>query len=357
MSNCKPYISLGLPVYNGENFLRDTLDSILAQTFKDFELIISDNASTDSTEEICRAYAAQDQRVHYHRNEHNLGAARNYNRAFELSNGKYFKWAAHDDLYAPEYLEQCVKILESNPSIVLCYSPVIFIDNQGKQLRKSASELLNLRSPQASKRFREYLELFFPFRSSSCQKISRSDRDTDGRLLKEEQLAESQSAIDNLEKHPSGDRWTAIFGLIRSSILQKTPLIASFVNSDAMLLGELALNGEFYEINEHLFFYRDHEQASGRGHNGYYDYNLWFDPANKGKIVMPLWTWFFVYLGAINRASLNLQETIACYAHMSRWFWLMCPRLAKELIINCFRILNLEEISLGSYKWQLPSFW
>lgn len=350
MSDCQPCVSIGLPVYNGENFLPDTLDSILAQTFQNFELIIADNASTDRTEEICRAYAAQDERLHYYRNEHNLGAARNYNRVFELSTGKYFKWAAHDDLYAPNYLEQCVKILESNPAIVLCYSPVTFIDNQGKHLRHSATELLNLRSPQAPKRFREYLELFFPVPASS-------PTNSPHKRHSKQQLAELQSEIDNLERHPSGDRWTAIFGLIRSNILQNTPLIAGFVNSDAILLGELAINGEFYEIQEHLFFYRDHEQASGRGYNGYYDYNLWFDPANKGKIVMPLWTWFFVYLQAINRAALTGQETIVCYAHLSRWFWFIGPRLAKELIINCLRVLNLEEVSVGSYNWKLPSFW
>lgn len=358
MINNKPYISIGLPVYNGENFLRETLDSILAQTFKDFELIISDNASTDNTAAICRAYASQDRRVCYYRNEHNLGAAPNYNRVFELSNGKYFKWAAHDDLYAPEYLEQCIKILESNSEIVLCYSPVIFIDNQGKELRKSASELLNLSSPKAPERFQEYLELFFPSQySSSRNKVANSDRTINVSSSKEEILSQSKLAIDNLEKHPGDDTWTAIFGVIRKSILEKTPLIASYVNSDAVLLGELTLNGEFYEIPEHLFFYRDHQQASGRKHDGYGDYNMWFDPTNIGKLVMPLWTWFFEYLAAINRASLNWSETLACYAHMSRFFFLMWPRLAKELIINFFRVLNIEEISFWSYKWKVPNSW
>ena len=358
MSNNESCISIGLPVYNGEDFLRATIDSILAQTFKNFELIISDNASTDSTEAICREYAAKDKRIHYYRNEHNLGAAPNYNRVFELSTGKYFKWAAHDDLYAPEYLEQCVKVLENNPSIVLCYSPVIFIDNQGKQLRKSASELLNLRSPKAQERFQEYLELFFPSQySRSRNKVANSDRESRVLSSKEEILAQSKLEIDNLEKHPGDDRWTVIFGVMRKSVLEKTPLIASYVNSDAILLGELSLNGEFYEIPEHLFFYRDHLEASGRKHNGYHEYNTWFDPANKGKFVMPLWTWFFVYLAAINRASLNWHETIACYAQISKWFLLMCPRLAKELIINFFIVLNIEEISLWSYKWKVPNSW
>ena len=101
MATDGPRVSIGLPVYNGDNYLAETLDSILAQTFTDFELIISDNGSTDRTEAICRRYAAQDHRVRYVRNPSNLGAARNYKRAFELARGEYFKWNGHDDPLAP----------------------------------------------------------------------------------------------------------------------------------------------------------------------------------------------------------------------------------------------------------------
>ena len=117
-----PKVSIGLPVYNGEPFLSETIDAILAQTFKDFELIICDNASTDDTERICRRYAARDKRISYYRQHHNIGAAGNFNRVFNLSSGEYFKWAAHDDLIAPEYLARCVEILERDRSVVLCHS-------------------------------------------------------------------------------------------------------------------------------------------------------------------------------------------------------------------------------------------
>ena len=106
-----PRVSIGIPVYNGGRFIKEAIDSILAQTFEDFELILSDNASTDETEEICKEYATLDRRIRYYRNEENLGAAKNYNRVFELSNGEYFKWASHDDLCAPEYLERCIAAL------------------------------------------------------------------------------------------------------------------------------------------------------------------------------------------------------------------------------------------------------
>src|SRR5207244_10480282 len=107
-----PRVSIGVPVYNGERYIAETLDSLLAQTFEDFELIISDNASHDRTEGICRAYAAKDSRIRYVRNSTNLGAARNYRLAVELSSGEYFRWANCDDLFAPTSLSRCVEVLD-----------------------------------------------------------------------------------------------------------------------------------------------------------------------------------------------------------------------------------------------------
>src|SRR3954471_8256298 len=103
-----PLLSIGLSVYNGEPFIREALDSLLSQTFRDFELIVSDNASTDGTSEICEAYAARDSRVRYYRNEKNMGAGWNTRRVFSLARGQYFKWAACDDICAPEFLERCI---------------------------------------------------------------------------------------------------------------------------------------------------------------------------------------------------------------------------------------------------------
>src|SRR5262245_49168770 len=104
----KPRVSIGMPVYNGERFLKDAIDSLLAQRFEDFELIILDNASTDRTEEICRTYADQDNRIRYVRNEENIGLARNFNRAFQLSSGEYFKWASADDVCHRDLVASCL---------------------------------------------------------------------------------------------------------------------------------------------------------------------------------------------------------------------------------------------------------
>ena len=135
MTSNQPRLSIGLPVYNGEKFLKEAIDSLLAQTFEDFELIISDNASTDKTEEICRAYAEKDQRIRYYRNDKNIGCARNFDRVFKLSSGEYFKWAAYDDLHAPDFIEKCVEVLDQDPTIILCHSQTYFIDEEGSFLQ------------------------------------------------------------------------------------------------------------------------------------------------------------------------------------------------------------------------------
>src|SRR5713101_1663534 len=121
-------VSIGVPVYNGERYLGAALDSLLTQTYEDFELVICDNASTDRSGEIAQSYAAKDKRVRYARNQKNLGAARNYRRTFELSSGAYFRWAPADDLSGPELLARCVEILDREPSVVLVNPKTSFID-------------------------------------------------------------------------------------------------------------------------------------------------------------------------------------------------------------------------------------
>ncbi len=129
----RPMVSIGLPVHNGEAYLRQALDSILSQTFRQFELVISDNASDDKTETICREYAAVDARIRYHRQTRNRGVTWNFRQVVLLSLAKYFLWTSHDDLMGPNYVERCVTILEHNPSVVLCYSEPMNIDEAGTQ--------------------------------------------------------------------------------------------------------------------------------------------------------------------------------------------------------------------------------
>ena len=117
--NAAPRLSIGLPVYNGEKYLAESLNALLGQSYEDFELIISDNASTDSTADICRQYAKQDARIRYIRQGHNIGLAPNHNFVFRESRGALFKWAASDDLYGRDLMQRCVTALDEHPDVVL----------------------------------------------------------------------------------------------------------------------------------------------------------------------------------------------------------------------------------------------
>ena len=297
MTNHKPCVSVGMPVYNGERFLKEALDSILVQTFEDFELIISDNASTDGTQEICQAYATQDQRIRYYRNEQNLGAAANYNRVFKLASGKYFKWASHDDLCAPEFLERCVEVLERKPSVVLCYPRTAVIDKHGKHVENLLDDL-NLRSPKPHERYEYYHNRF------------RFDR-----------------------------RCNPVFGLIRSSVLEMTPLIGHYVLSDEVLVGELALRGEFYEVPQRLFFRRVHPQMSVRKYP-IKKRTIWFDSTKGGQIQLPNWRWFLEQLASIWRVPIKWHEKIRCYSQMGRWALWNWKMLKYETIMAAKHVLR-----------------
>ncbi|MGH2603742.1 MAG: glycosyltransferase family 2 protein, partial [Dehalococcoidia bacterium] len=126
-----PRLSVGLPVYNGEQYLSEALDALLGQSYEDFELIISDNASTDGTEDVCRRYLAQDQRIRYVRQPRNIGAAPNHNFVFRQARGELFKWASHDDLYARDLLRRCVEALDEHPHMVLAHAWHAIIDGAG----------------------------------------------------------------------------------------------------------------------------------------------------------------------------------------------------------------------------------
>lgn len=124
-----PKISIGMFVYNGESSIREAIDSMLNQTFNDFELIISDNASTDNTEEVCREYEKIDSRIRYIRQPTNLGASVNFQIVFDESKGEYFMWAAHDDIKSPDFLELNLQFLQEHLDYVASTSPVRFIDD------------------------------------------------------------------------------------------------------------------------------------------------------------------------------------------------------------------------------------
>src|SRR5579871_5511395 len=151
-----PKVGIGLPVYNDDRFLAQTLDCLLSQSYRDFELIICDNASTDATEEICRSYANKDERIRYHRNSTNIGVSRNFNLSFNLARSEYFKWAAANDLCATDMIERCVEVLDQRPDCVLCFAKTRIIDENGA-VCEDYDDHLDLQHDRPSERFRMLL--------------------------------------------------------------------------------------------------------------------------------------------------------------------------------------------------------
>jgi glycosyltransferase involved in cell wall biosynthesis len=270
-----PRVSVGLPVFNGENFISQTIASILAQTFTDFELIISDNASTDRTEAICRNYVAQDPRIRYYRNDRNLGAAANFNRVFALASSEYFKWAAHDDALAPEYLSECVKGLDDNPSAVLCQTLIQRIGPAGEALSIYDSHLTGTASARPSERFAALV----------------------------------------LTIHLC----TEVFGVIRREALNRTWLISAYGQADMTLLAELALVGPFVQIRQPLFLHRDHPGRFQQRFSGNRDEVLaWYGAKASAR---GLWSWWSYYcdLFRMVRRLRSRSERLRCYGHLLRW--------------------------------------
>jgi glycosyltransferase involved in cell wall biosynthesis len=269
-----PRVSIGVPVYNGERYLADALASLLAQTYSDFEIIVSDNASTDRTPEIIREFARRDARIRCFRNEVNVGAARNFNRVFELSRGVYFKWAAYDDMCEPAFLESCVDALDRDPSAVLSYTLTKVVDEGGRVNRLYAytRDTMDAR-PEA--RFAKLLSHF-----NWCYEI---------------------------------------FGLIRADTLRASPLLGSYAASDEVLLAHLALRGRFHEVPEYLFLSREHPMQSIQMRPDRAAYSVWFCPELEGKVLLPYWRRLIEYRRVIGGAPVRRGAWARCYGALARW--------------------------------------
>lgn len=269
-----PLVSLAIPVYNGSNFVATAIESLLAQTFRDFELILSDNASTDDTWNICQDFARRDPRIRLHRFDANVGATRNFNHAFTLARGRYFKWAAHDDALEPTFLEECVKALEADRSVILAYPLARIIDEHGAPLDPGDTYDPNATFTSADwfGRFRELIR---------CR-----------------------------------HRCFPVFGLIRSDVLRRTGLLESYSHADRILVGRLAMEGPFHQIPKRLFLSRVHSQASARLFSNPWQLITWWDPNRKGRFLLPHWKVFWEYLKLVRRFVPGLGQQLRGYAEV-----------------------------------------
>ena len=268
-----PRLTIGFPVYNGENYLSQALDALLAQTYTDFELIISDNASSDGTADLCSDYARADPRIRYLRQPRNIGAAPNHDFLVGQARGELFKWAAHDDLFAPDLLTRCIAALDERPDVVLSHADMAIVDEQGTVTEKYDYRLATA-SPDAPERFRSLLF-------------------TDG-----------------------GDDF---YGVIRTEVMRRIAPHDSYHNSGRKLVAELSLYGPFYQVPELLFFRREHP---GRGDNSgsvrAVCANL--DPRRQDHSSARLMGEYLLgYVTAIHRAPLSTVDRRRCYQHLLEW--------------------------------------
>jgi glycosyltransferase involved in cell wall biosynthesis len=278
---------VGLPVYNGERFLGRAIDALLAQTYGDFELVIVDNASTDGTEEICRAYAGRDRRVRYWRNARNLGAMGNFRRAFELSRTELFKWAAHDDEHEPEFIERCVKALDADLGLVLAHTQTRDIDATGATLGiLSLGPETNSRDP--AERFRFLVRRDYP-----C---------------------------------------VLAFGVARAAVLRRTRLLQDYADCDRVLLAEIGLAGRIIEIPDALFVRREHANRSVCQYRSRQTRNAWFDPSHAGRPAFPYTRQFMGYLTAIQRAPISNLERARCMGVMVEWLGRNTRGLCEDVV-------------------------
>jgi glycosyltransferase involved in cell wall biosynthesis len=287
-----PRVSIGLPVYNGARFLPRALEALVNQTFTDLEIIICDNASTDATEEICRLFAARDPHVRYLRNATNVGAGKNYNRTFELSSGEYFKWAAHDDVCEPTFVEQCVEALDRMPGVVAAFPRMVDIDEHGTLLGVRNSSHI----PRAYRGAAERAYVRFK------------------NLIRTDYTVEE------------------IFGVIRADVLRKTPLILSYTDSDRTLLAELGLHGKLYEVPEVLFLHRLHAGMSTQQYTDWGARSAWFDPAMAGRRVFPHWRQLAEYGKGVLRVPIGAVNRVLCFGLMLQWTVRHRAGLAAEFL-------------------------
>ena len=269
-----PRLSIGLPVYNGENYLAESLDALLGQSYDDFELIISDNTSTDGTADICRRYGKQDSRIRYIRQPRNIGLGPNHNFVFEQARGELFKWASHDDLYARDLLQCCVDALDENPHVVLAHSWTAIVDGSG-----------------AVATFLEY-----PLATTSLRAPER---------------------FHSMLFANGGDDG---YGVVRANVLRRTALHGSYHHADRVIGTEIGLNGPFYQVPDWLYFRRDHPdqpRLTVRARCAI------LDSRRADRLRHPavrLYAEYICgYLTAIRRAPLSPADRHECYRYLARW--------------------------------------
>ena len=271
----KPALSIGLPVYNGERYLQKALASLLSQDFEDFELIISDNGSSDQTEAICRDFARKDRRIRYFRSDQNRGATWNFRRVFELSEGEFFKYAAYDDECYPTMLRRCMEVFRvSDPTVALVYTLSETIDEDSTVIA--------------------------PDCGANWDRVATTAKTPHERL--------AHIIWRALHGH-------AQYGVIRSSFLRRARPYGC-ITADWMVLAELGMMGKIIEVPEVLFRLRVHRANSWNASSTPLEILRWHNPAANGlEKVLPFRIAVILeYMKSVRHATLSPSERMMCMA-------------------------------------------
>lgn len=306
-----PRVAIGLPVFNGENYLAEALDSILSQSFSDFELLISDNASTDRTAEICQEYAARDDRIRYIRQDRNIGGPANYDFVFHATESPYFKWFAHDDLIGERFLETCVAELDANPDAIGAIPAEIRdIDPTGETTLVTTNDM-DPGGASTAQRFRHYVMQGY--------------------------------------HNPS---FSPLFSLYRRSALAGSQLYGDYRASDRVLTCEMLLHGRIVSTEGSYLSIRRHpEQFTSNYHQGDDYWAAWLDPDSAKKDFYLRDTPYISALTkAAMRAPLGFRERVGVLKTVLNFAWQRRKNLLAE---TKWRLaINLKSNALGRAMWQ-----
>ncbi|MDR7420717.1 MAG: glycosyltransferase family A protein [Armatimonadota bacterium] len=280
------HVSIGMPVYNGSRYLEVAVESLLRQTYRDFDLLIADNASTDDTPRLAAHLAARDKRVRFVRNDRNIGATANFRRVFDEATGPYFKWACADDWCEPDFLEACVEVLDRRPEVVLCFGLTTEVDADGSPVAVR-SDNLNLDVENA---------------------VSRFDK-----------------AAARL-----GTRLNALQGVMRLDALRSTRGVGDYRGWDEVLVVELAMRGRFVELQRPLLYRRFHAAAASAATT--LDARLrHIDPTGRRRLSFWWWRQLSEQTRAVWAAPLPVSLKIHLCRRIARKAWWLKWGLMREL--------------------------
>lgn len=274
-----PLVSIGVPVFNAEKYLHQTLNCISKQDYDNIEIIISDNNSTDSTKDIILEHVKKDKRIKYFFHDENNGAAWNYNFTVDKSSGEYFKWAAYDDLFATNYISNCIQQFSLSPEAVLVYAKTLLL-NENNIFYAYYDDNLHLTLEHPHQRLYRLLEIL--------------------------------------------SRCNPVFGLMKKSTMLQTNLIGSYISSDRIFLAEMLLRGHFIELDDYLFFRRMHSGISTSANATNKELLSWFKPKNNASFFSLFYTNFpslNLYLQnclSIYKLKHQVKEKLLCFSRLNK---------------------------------------